>query len=323
MSQLIDGRALAEKIKDGIVKEIVEMGKNHEKKVAKAHECKCGHSTEEHDHIHEEQDAEGHKFANIFNAPRPNLAIILAGNREDSELYVSLKEKEARKVGIDTNLYRCPEDITEEELLGMINYLNNDESIDAILVQLPLPGALDENKIIAAIDPKKDVDGFHPKNLELLFKSCDSDAVMPPVFDTVLEMIKSIDCDLKDKQVCIIANSDIFGDSLAKILECRKAKAVVAKPGDKDLKEKTGEADILISAIGKPNFITNEMVKADAVVIDIGITKENGKVYGDVDFHGVEDKVGFITPVPGGVGPMTIACAFRNVLALYKKKHQR
>ena len=321
MSQIIDGRALAEKIKDKVVKEIVEIGKQKQKAAPKTHECKCGHGAEEHAHEHE--DSEGHKFAKFLNAPRPNLAIVLVGHREDSEIYVSLKEREARKVGIDTNLYRCPEDITEEELLGMINYLNKDGSIDAILVQLPLPEKLDENKIIAAIDPEKDVDGFHPKNLELLFKSCDSEAVMPPVFDTVLEMLKSIDCDLEDKQVCIIANSDIFGDSLAKILECRKARAVAVKSDDKDLKEKTSKADILISAIGKPNFVTSEMVKADAVIIDIGITKEDGKVFGDVDFHGVEDKVGFITPVPGGVGPMTIACAFRNVLALYKRKYQK
>lgn len=318
MSQIIDGRALAEKIKDGVVKDILEMGKVYAKKISKTHECKCSHSVEGHGHIHE--DSEGHKFAGILSAPRPNLAIILVGNREDSELYVALKEKEARKVGIDTNLYRCPEDITEEELLDMINYLNNDGSIDAILVQLPLPVGLDEDRIIAAIDPEKDVDGFHPKNLELLFKSCDSEAIMPPVFDTVLEMLKSIDCDLENKQVCIIANSDIFGNSLAKVLECRKAKTEVVRSDDENLKEKTSKADILISAIGRPKFITNEMVKTDAVIIDIGITKENGKVYGDVDFHGVEDKVGFITPVPGGVGPMTIACAFRNVLALYKRK---
>lgn len=320
MSQIIDGRALAEKIKDKVVKEIVEMGKQKQKAAPKTHECRCGHGTEEHAHEHE--DSEGHKFAAFLNAPRPNLAIVLVGNRKDSEIYVALKEREAKKVGIDTSLYRCPEEITEDELLGMINYLNNDGSIDAILVQLPLPGGLDEDRIIAAIDPEKDVDGFHPKNLESLFKSCDSEAIMPPVFDTVLEMLKSINCDLENKQVCIIANSDIFGNSLAKVLECRKAKTEVVRSDDENLKEKTSKADILISAIGKPKFITNEMVKADAVIIDIGITKENGKVYGDVDFHGVEDKVGFITPVPGGVGPMTIACAFRNVLALYKRKHK-
>ncbi|MEK7097582.1 MAG: bifunctional 5,10-methylenetetrahydrofolate dehydrogenase/5,10-methenyltetrahydrofolate cyclohydrolase [Patescibacteria group bacterium] len=319
MSQIIDGRALAEKIKDKVVKEIVEMGKQKQKAVPETHECKCGHGTEEHAHEHE--DSEGHEFATFLNAPRPNLAIVLVGNRKDSEIYVALKEREAKKVGIDTSLYRCPEEITEEELLGMIKYLNSDELIDAILVQLPLPENLNEDRIVAAIDPKKDVDGFHPENLKKLLGSCENKAIMPPVFDTVLEMLKSIDYDLEDKQICVIANSDIFGDSLAKILECRKAKAIAVKSDDKDLKEKTSKADILISAVGKPNFITNEMVKTDAVIIDIGITKENGKIYGDVDFHGVEDKVSFITPVPGGVGPMTIACAFRNVLALYKRKH--
>jgi methylenetetrahydrofolate dehydrogenase (NADP+)/methenyltetrahydrofolate cyclohydrolase len=276
--QIIDGKALAEKIKDNLVKEIIKLGE------------------------------------------RPNLAIILVGKRDDSSLYVELKEKEAKKVGIDTHLYKCPENITEQEILEMINYLNKDELIDAILVQLPLPEKLNTNKIIKAINPDKDVDRFHPKNLEKLFKTCDHNQVMPPVFEVVLEMLKSINCRIKDEQVCIISNSDIFGKSLAKVLECRGAKVIVTCENDKNLKNKTSKADILITAVGKPGFVKRGMIKKGAVVIDIGITKKGERVFGDVDFEDAKDKVGFITPVPGGVGPMTIAMAFKNTLELYKKK---
>jgi len=282
--QIIDGKKLAEKIKDNLVKEIV---------------VETCHGT---------------------SIRRPNLAIILVGERDDSSLYVGLKEKEAKKVGIDTHLYKCPENITEQEVLEIINHLNKDELIDAILVQLPLPENLDTNKIIKAIDPDKDVDGFHPDNLDKLLKSCDHKNIVPPVFEVVLEMLKSINYELPDKQVCIAANSDIFGKSLAKVLECRGAKAVVARGDDKDLKNKTSKADILITAAGNPGFIKKDMAKKDAVVIDIGITKKGEKVCGDVDFKDVAEKASFITPVPGGVGPMTIAMAFKNTLELYKRR---
>jgi len=143
---------------------------------------------------------------------------------------------------------------------------------------------------------------------------------MPPVFGACLEMLKSIDCDLKGKKVSIIANSDIFGKTLAKVLECRGAKAEVIKADNKNLKEKTLKSDILITAVGKPNFIKKEIIKKGAVIIDIGITKEGKKVFGDVYFEDVKDKAGFITPVPGGVGPLTIAMAFKNTVEVWKKK---
>jgi methylenetetrahydrofolate dehydrogenase (NADP+)/methenyltetrahydrofolate cyclohydrolase len=292
MCKIIDGRILAEKIKDELVKEIVGERKG----------------------------------AEINNYPRPNLAIILIGEREDSSLYVGLKEKEAKKVGIDTHLYKCGEDISEKEVLDMINFLNNDETVDAILVQLPLPEHLNTDKIISSIKASKDVDGFHPENLKKLCAFSRTDRggafrpLMPPVFGACLEMLKSIDCDLKEKQVCIIANSDIFGKTLVKVLECRGAKVKTVKADDKNLAEETSEADILITAVGKPKFIKKEMIKKDAVIIDIGITKEEKKVFGDVDFEDVKEKAGFITPVPGGVGPLTIAMAFKNTLELYKNK---
>ena len=284
MAKIIDGKKLAEKIKDDIVKEILSLNKN------------------------------------IHNITRPNLAIILIGERPDSELYVSLKEREAKKVGIDTHLYKCPGNISEQEVLEMIKCLNEDETIDAILIQLPLPDSIDTDTIIMALDSAKDVDGFHPDNLEKLLSDCYSSALMPPVFATVLEMLNDINYEIKNKQVCIISNSDIFGKSLAYVLKCRGAKTEMVKADDKKLKNKTNQADILITAVGKAKFIKKDMIKQDAVIIDVGISNLNDKVLGDVDFEDVKDKVGYITPVPGGVGPMTIAMAFKNTVEIYKRR---
>ena len=288
MVKIIDGKKLAEKIKDEIVKEIIEL--NH----GRPENCLV----------------------------RPNLAIILVGEREDSKIYVARKERAAKEVGIDTHLYKCGEQISERELLEIIKCLNEDESIDAILVQLPLPAAVDTDATIMSIDPVKDVDGFHPDNLEKLLKSYDFDALMPPVFAAVLEMLKSIDYKVKDKQIFVIANFLIFGQGLAHILKCRGAKAETLKPEDKDLRQKTVQADVLITAVGKPEFIKKEMIKDWAVIIDIGITMQNGKAVGDVDFDDVKNKAGYITPVPGGVGPMTIALALKNTLEIYKRRHK-
>ncbi|MDD5291431.1 MAG: bifunctional 5,10-methylenetetrahydrofolate dehydrogenase/5,10-methenyltetrahydrofolate cyclohydrolase [Patescibacteria group bacterium] len=285
MGKIIDGQALAEKIKDQIVKEILELNNNKP-------DCQR----------------------------RPNLAIILIGEREDSKLYVNLKEKEAKRVGIDVHTYKLPENTEENKIISTIECLNNDKLIDGILVQLPLPKGFDTDKIIKAIDPSKDVDCFHPENLKIILGSCNHNHLISPVFSAVLEMLSGVGYQLKNKKICIIANSDIFGKSLEKILECQKAKVKTIKSGDKNLGKETSEADILITAIGKPKFIKKEMIKKEAIVIDIGITKKAGKVCGDVDFAEVKDKAGYITPVPGGVGPLTIAMLFRNTLELYKLK---
>ncbi|MDD4332640.1 MAG: bifunctional 5,10-methylenetetrahydrofolate dehydrogenase/5,10-methenyltetrahydrofolate cyclohydrolase [Patescibacteria group bacterium] len=279
--QIIDGKKIAEKIKDQVTKKI---------------------------------------FA--LKEARPNLAIILVGEREDSKLYVNMKEREAKKVGIDTHIYRCEADISEVEIIKTIEFLNNDNLIDAILVQLPLPSGFDTDKIIAKIDPKKDVDCFHPENVKILLSTCNHEEVIPPLIKVVLEILGSIKCNLVKKKVCVIANSDIFGKSMAKVLECRGAEVEITASDQEDLKNKTCKADILITAIGKPKFIKKDFIKKDAVVIDIGITKEGEKVFGDVDFEDVKDTVGFITPVPGGVGPMTIAMLFKNTLELYKRRHE-
>lgn len=277
MSKIINGRDLAEKIKDKIVLDVEAL-------------CQASKLVER----------------------RPSLAIILVGEREDSKIYVRLKEQEAKKVGIDTHTYKMEANVPEADILQTIEFLNKDEEVDAILVQLPLPDGFDTDKIIKAIDPVKDVDGFHPENLE-------SQNVVSPVFAVVVEMLESIKYDLTGKNICIVGNSDIFGNNLAKILERLGAKVVVKKADDTDLSAATMQADVLITAIGRANFIKKEMIKEDVVVIDIGIEKKMKHVYGDVDFIDVQDKIGFITPVPGGVGPMTIAMLFRNVVELYRR----
>jgi methylenetetrahydrofolate dehydrogenase (NADP+)/methenyltetrahydrofolate cyclohydrolase len=283
MMQIINGKNLAAQIKDQVAKAIFEL-----------------------------------------KGPRPNLAIILIGERPDSQLYVNLKEKQAKTVGIDTHLYKCPENITQAELLEMIEFLNTDPQVDAILVQLPLPQAIDTFQIIEAIDPQKDVDGFHSQNLARLTTESDSNKalIIPPVFAVVLEMLSSIEYDLKAKEICIVANADIFEDNLAALLTKRGAHVEVTKIEDQDLEEKIQIADIVITAVGRARWLTKEMIKQGAVLIDIGITKdESGELCGDVDFEDVAEKAGYASPVPGGVGPMTIAMAFRNTLIAYHNQH--
>jgi methylenetetrahydrofolate dehydrogenase (NADP+)/methenyltetrahydrofolate cyclohydrolase len=286
MAIVINGQELAEKIKDEVVKEIISLNQGEKRATNK----------------------------------RPNLAIIMVGKREDSEIYVNLKEREAKKVGIDTHIYKCDVNVPEREIFEMIDCLNKDELIDAILVQLPLPDGYDTDGIIQAIDPKKDVDRFHPDNLEELIKTCNHSHVMPPLFSVVLKILESQNIDPGGKKVSILGNADIFLLGLKKVLECKKAKVVTAHANDQDLVDKIKEADILISAMGQPRFITAKMIKKDAVIIDIGINKVNGKLCGDVDFNDCEKRAKLITPVPNGVGPMTVAELFKNTLALYKAR---
>lgn len=249
---------------------------------------------------------------------RPNLAIILIGDRKDSELYVSMKEKEAKKVGIDTHLYKCEEGIDEGQVLEMIECLNNDKEIDGILVQLPLPKKFDTDKIVGSINRNKDVDCFHPENLKVLKTACKNTKILPPVFGATLSMLKSIKMDIENKEVVVIANSDIFGNNFSNMFKCLGAHADMIKINDKNLNKKTQKADILISAVGKKHFIKKDMIKDGVVLIDVGIIKEDKKIYGDVDAEDVFKKAAFFSPVPGGVGPLTIAMLFKNTLELYK-----
>jgi methylenetetrahydrofolate dehydrogenase (NADP+)/methenyltetrahydrofolate cyclohydrolase len=239
-----------------------------------------------------------------FDGPRPNLAIILVGEREDSQLYVSLKEREGKKVGIDTHLYKIKSDVAEEEILATIDFLNKDDSIDGILIQLPLPEKFNTDKIVAAVKPGKDVDGFHAQH---------PDYIVSPVLASVSACLEKIKFSAPGKTACVLHNSDVFGLSVKKLLEDRGLKVV--------LKEKPEEADLLVSALGRPNFIKADMIKSGAVIIDIGITKVEGRVCGDADYKSIKNKAGFITPVPGGIGPMTIAFLFKNVLEIYRRRN--
>lgn len=272
MPKIIDGKKIAEKIKDEITKEIFKLGQ------------------------------------------RPNLAIVLIEGRSDSELYVSLKEREAKKVGIDTHLYKMSAEIDEQEILNVIDFLNNDEIIDGILVQLPLPKKFDTNKIIKSINPKKDVDGFHPENIKNLRDNKSS--IISPVYGAVEEILKDIDLVIKNKKVAILSNSKIFRDNLAIFLSRKGAQTNCYEKINPDIEN----ADILISALGRPHHIKKEVIKEDSIIIDIGITKEGKKVKGDIDLEDVKDKCAYITPVPGGVGPLTIAMTFKNTLSLFKNK---
>jgi len=242
---------------------------------------------------------------NIFKlkGPRPNLAIVLVGERADSQLYVSLKEKEGVKVGVDTHTYRLPEDISERELLDALGFLNNDSSIDGILVQMPLPEKLNADKVIAAINPLKDVDGFHPQHPEYL---------LSPVLASVIACLEEIRFSYAGKTACILYNSEVFGQSIKAVLE-KKGLTVF-------LKDNPEQADVLVTALGEPHKIKREMVKDGAVIIDIGITKKDEKVLGDVDYEDIKNKAGYITPVPGGIGPMTIAFLFKNVWEIFKRR---
>ena len=279
---------MAEVIKDEIVKEILELNKDNN---------------------------------NCLNR-RPNLAIILVGDNAGSNLYVEKTAGTAKLVGIDTHVYKCDEDSGQTKLLEMIDFLNNDKEIDAIMVQLPLPKDrdYDVDGVIARVKPEKDVDRFHPANIKPVKDTCDSGLILPPVFSTILEMFKSIDLDLEDKIITIVSKSEVFGGSLAKTFSCRGASALAVKPDVEDLAERTLEADILIPVIGKPGLITGSMIKEDAIIIDVGITRDMGAVKGDVDRESCQERAAYISPVPGGVGPMTVAMTLKNTLELYKRR---
>lgn len=251
---------------------------------------------------------------------RPNLAIILVGERPDSELYVSLKEKQAKTVGIDTHTYRIPEVEGEAGLLEVIAYLNEDPLIDAILLQLPLPEGFDEDKAVALINPLKEVDGFHP---EILHKYLAGEpTVATPVVPTVVrEMLEAIKYDCEGKTACVVSNSKLFGETLCFELENLGLATDIVSIDDEELADMLRDADVVVTAVGRAQYLKGDMIKEDAVLIDIGISNmEDGAVVGDVDFASVKDKALFITPVPGGVGPMTIAVALRNALRLKQAK---
>jgi methylenetetrahydrofolate dehydrogenase (NADP+) / methenyltetrahydrofolate cyclohydrolase len=243
----------------------------------------------------------------------PGLAVIIVGENAASKVYVNSKVKTCSALGIYSEKYNLDSELTEAELLKLIEELNNKEEIDGILVQLPLPKHIDEDKVIEAIKPNKDVDGFHPKNLGKLvigksgFKSCTPYGIM--------ELLKRYKIDLNGKDVVIIGRSNIVGKPLSIMLTNENATVTLCHSRTKNLSEKTLNADIVVVAIGREKFLTEDMVKDGSVVIDVGINRNSlGKLCGDVDFENVSKKTSLITPVPGGVGPMTIAMLMKNTV---------
>jgi len=288
---IIDGRQVAAKIKESIGKEVVEM-------------------------VDRGEDG-------------PHLAAVLVGNDPASETYVAGKEKAAKAVGMVSSTYRYPADITENELLEVVDYLNGDEGIDGYIVQLPLPKHIDENKIIHRITPAKDVDGFTPENVGKMVLG--QPAFLSATPYGIMELLKYYKIPVTGKHCVVLGRSNIVGRPMSILLsqkdDAANATVTLCHSATKNLEEIIRSADILVVAIGKPLFVKADMVKEGAVVIDVGIhriqdeTKKSGyRLVGDVDFDEVVRKASFITPVPGGVGPMTIAMLLKNTLLAHKKE---
>lgn len=272
MAQIIDGKLISTQIKDELKEKVAQL------------------------------KAEGKEIC---------LAVIQVGNDPASSVYVRNKKNACAYIGMESLSYELPEETTQEELIELIEKLNKDDKVNGILVQLPVPKHIDEDAIIKAISPKKDVDGFHPESVGCLsigqkgFVSCTPAGV--------IQLLKRSGVEIAGKECVVVGRSNIVGKPMALLLLRENGTVTITHSRTKDLKEVTKRADILIAALGKPKFITEEYVKEGAVVIDVGIHRqEDGKLCGDVDFDSVVDKVSAITPVPGGVGPMTIAMLMNN-----------
>ena len=247
----------------------------------------------------------------------PNLVVVLVGEDPGSVSYVTGKAKAANEVGIANSTIRLADTITEADLLALVDQLNNDDSVDGILVQLPLPKHIDENKIIAAISPEKDVDAFHPMNVAKLWLK--QPCVLPCTPKGIIKLLHFAGVDIAGKEAVVVGRSNIVGQPVAKLLLDANATVTVAHSKTKNLAEVTRRADILVAAVGRERFITADMIKPGAVVIDVGVNRDsrNGKLCGDVDFEEAQSVAAAITPVPGGVGPMTIACLMENTVEAF------
>ncbi len=291
--KLIDGKAISNIIKDEIKKEVEKLDDNKKR--------------------------------------LPHLAAVIVGNDPASKTYVASKEKACKKVGFTSSVYSMKESTTEEELLETINFLNKDDDIDGFIVQLPLPKHIDENKIINAILPEKDVDGFHPQNIGKMVLN--QPTLLPATPHGIMKLFELSDIETEGKHCVVLGRSNIVGTPMS-ILMSRKSKpgnatVTLCHSRTKNLKSIVKQADIIIAAIGIPNFVTEDMVKDGAVIIDVGIhrvddetSKKGYKLIGDVDFENVKNKCSAITPVPGGVGPMTIAMLLYNTLQAYNNNQK-
>ena len=249
----------------------------------------------------------------------PTLAVVLVGEDKASQTYVASKERSTIAAHMGSVAHKLPETTTQSELLALIKLLNNDDSIDGILVQLPLPKHIDTNAILEAIDPNKDVDGFHAINVGRLNSGLDGFVPCTPL--GIMELFKAYNIDVSGKNAVVIGRSNIVGKPMAALLLNAGATVTIAHSKTKDLAKVCQNAQIIVVAVGKPNFLTADMVNDGAVVIDVGINRlDNGKLVGDCDYDNVAPKCSMITPVPGGVGPMTIAMLLSNTLKSAKNR---
>lgn len=248
---------------------------------------------------------------------KPSLAVILVGNDPASEIYVNHKRKSCLQVGITSQAYDLPETTSEHKLLQLIHQLNTDPNIDGILVQLPLPKHIDSTKVIESISPTKDVDGFHPYNVGRLCQRIPTLRSCTPF--GIMQLLETTQRDLKGLHAVIVGASNIVGRPMALELLLAGCTVTVAHRFTTDLESQVRQADILVVAVGKPQFIPGNWIKKGAIVIDVGINRVNGKLMGDIEFNVAKEQASFITPVPGGVGPMTVATLMYNTLVAYKQ----
>ena len=248
----------------------------------------------------------------------PELTVILIGDFAPSKIYVKNKEKNSEEVGIKSKVLKYSKEVKEREILNKIKELNEDDNVSGILVQLPLPGQISKKKIINAIDPAKDVDGFNPINVGNLASGYKS--IVPCTPMGCLLLIKKIEKNLTGKHAVVIGRSNLNGKPMAQLLLKENCTVTIVHSKTKNLKEECLKADILIAAVGVANLVQKDWVKNGSIVIDVGINKEGQNIVGDVNFHDIKDKVKAITPVPGGVGPMTIACLLKNTLECFKAR---
>ena len=249
----------------------------------------------------------------------PTLAVVIVGNDPASKVYVKNKKKACDETGILSRSFELAEETTETELLKLIDELNNDKNINGILIQLPLPNHINEHNVLLRISPEKDVDGFHPYNVGLL--NIGNALLKPCTPSGIIELLKRSSVEISGKNCVIVGRSNIVGKPISSLLLSENGTVTITHSKTKNLSDVTSNADILIVAIGKTKFITSDMIKEDVVIIDVGINRDGKKLFGDVDFEDCKTKASLITPVPGGVGPMTIAMLMKNCLLACKSQH--
>lgn len=258
------------------------------------------------------------ELENLYNQYKikPNITTIKIGNDSSSDLYLRLRDNACKEIGITSNHLEFPDDVTEKEIINSINKLNSDNKVHGILIQFPIPNHISANKLFKSIQPNKDVEGFNPHNLGKTLIGDES--IIPCTPLAVLKILEYEKEKIEGKDIVIINHSNIVGKPLAILLLNRNATTSICHVFTKNLKDYTSKADILITATGIPNMLTKDFVKKGSFIIDVGISKTKNGITGDVDFKSVKDKINRITPVPGGVGPITVACAIKNMLKTYR-----